>query len=186
MMARRHVGLLLAALLGVASPVATTAALAQTASQPGAQQIDAAKTLIAVVFPASRREEVVGQMLQALTGTMAGGIVQSPGIKEAIDKNPEVKTIIQTFLEQRQVASKALMTAEMPAMVTAIERAYARRFTVAQMAELTRFFSTPTGKVYIEKSQTIMSDPDVVAWQQKLMSRTMNDAKRDLPLFQRN
>ena len=58
-------------------------------------------------------------------------------------------------------------------MIDAMSRAYARRFTVEQMAELRTFFTTPTGRAYMAQATTIMSDPDIAAWQQQMMNSTM-------------
>ena len=63
----------------------------------------------------------------------------------------------------------------------AVENAYARRFTVSQLNEIKAFFLTPTGQIYGEQSQTLMTDPDVVAWQKDLAARSVADAQRDAP-----
>jgi hypothetical protein len=35
------------------------------------------------------------------------------------------------------------------------------------------FFATPTGQAYLAQSPTIMADPDVGAWMNQLMTRSM-------------
>jgi hypothetical protein len=60
----------------------------------------------------------------------------------------------------------------MPGMLTAMSRAYARRFTTPQLAELHAFFDTPTGQLYARESSGILSDPDIVEWQRNLMTKS--------------
>ena len=54
-----------------------------------------------------------------------------------------------------------LMTETEPSVRDALAHAYARRFTVAQLAELDHFFATPTGKAYVADSLTLMMSPDM-------------------------
>lgn len=161
------------------APAATPPAAAAPAPEPS--RLAAAKDLVAVIFPDDRRDQMVGQAVQAVNATLLSNIMRSPFMQQGSAQSVEVQTVIKEFMERRQTATVALAQSEMPTMVEAVARAYARRFTVPQMDEIKRFFLTPTGKVYGEESQTIMSDPDVSAWQQNMMRRSMADAQRDAP-----
>jgi hypothetical protein len=68
-------------------------------------------------------------------------------------------------------------------MVPAMAAAYARRFDVAQLREIRRFFETPVGRAYVRGSATIMSDPDVAAWQRGLMASSMSGVQEDVAAF---
>ncbi len=60
-----------------------------------------------------------------------------------------------------------------PPLRTAIARIYARRYDLAQLAELEAFFSTPTGAAYAADSLTLMNDPEMVAAMQGSMGEIM-------------
>jgi hypothetical protein len=62
-------------------------------------------------------------------------------------------------------------------------RAYARRFDVAQMREIKAFFQTPTGRLYMQQSYTIMADPDVGTWQRTMMANSMTGVQADVADF---
>jgi len=51
--------------------------------------------------------------------------------------------------------------------------AYARRFTTAQLTELDRFFSTPTGNSFAAQSMLVYMDPAVMTRMQKMMPKIM-------------
>src|SRR3546814_15125821 len=59
-------------------------------------------------------------------------------------------------------------------------RAYARRFTVAQLGEIETFFRTPTGRIYVTESMNIMSDPDIAAWQRQSIASSMERPPAEL------
>jgi hypothetical protein len=60
--------------------------------------------------------------------------------------------------------------------VTAMTRAYARRFSLAELADMKRFFASPSGQAYVQKSPTVMSDPDVMRWSQTMITRALDKA----------
>ena len=151
------------------------------APEPEPARLAAAKDLLIVLMPESRREHIAAQAVNSVNGLTLTSIMSSPFIQQGGGKDPEVQAAIKDFMARRQTATSALVRSDLPAMVTVMERAYARRFTVAQMADIKAFFLTPTGQVYAEQSQTVMTDPDVVAWQQGLVKRAMADAQRDVP-----
>jgi hypothetical protein len=78
-----------------------------------------------------------------------------------------------------------------PEVRAAMARAYARRFTVAQLGDLERFFATPTGAVYANESMMLMMGPDMMQAMQSFMPRLMKEmptimarvqeATKDLP-----
>ncbi len=151
------------------------------APEPEPARLTAAKDLLAILVPESRREYIANQAVGSVNSMTLTSIMSSPFIRQGGAKDPDVQAAIKDFMTRRQTATSALVRGDLPAMLTAMERAYARRFTVAEMAEIKAFFLTPAGKAYAEQSQNIMADPDVVAWQQDLMKRVMADTQRDVP-----
>lgn len=101
---------------------------------------------------------------------MATNLRASVGSATDALKDERVKAIFDRYMDAQTSESGTALKAALPAMVSAMTRAYARRFTVAQMAEMKTFFATPTGQLYMDQGGTIMGDPDVAAWQQTTTS----------------
>lgn len=138
-----------------------------TAIEPA--RVQAAARLIEVVMPPARMEAVVDGMQRAMSTNLSRALESNPGMG-AIRDDSNARAVFTRFIDRVQAETRTMMRATMPEMMTAMTRAYARRFTVAQMAEMQTFFATPTGQLYMDQSANIMADPDVTAWQQKLMS----------------
>lgn len=66
-----------------------------------------------------------------------------------------------------------LMTEVEPEVRSALVQAYARRFSVQQLADLQRFFATPTGRVYAAESMSLMMGPDMMKAMQAFTPRLM-------------
>ncbi len=49
-----------------------------------------------------------------------------------------------------------------------------QRFLANQQAEIRTFFASPTGQAYLDRGSKIMTDPDVSARQQKMVSQQMS------------
>lgn len=69
-----------------------------------------------------------------------------------------------------------VMTELEPDMRDALAHAYARRFTVAQLGEMDRFFATPTGQAYAADSLTLMMSPDMTVATQGFLPRLVKEA----------
>jgi hypothetical protein len=63
----------------------------------------------------------------------------------------------------------ALVVTYEPAIREGLAEAYARRFDLAQLAELNRFFATPTGHAYAAQTMIISTDPAVMSRMQDMM-----------------
>lgn len=156
-------------------------AVAQPTLEPA--RLAAAQTLIDVVMPASQRETMVDGLMVAMSRNMKASMDASFG--KMRDKDQRVATIVDRFVTRNLDAGRTTMRTALPGMIAAMQRAYARRFTVAQMAEMQVFFASPTGRLYMEQGPTIMSDPDVAAWQTSVMTAQlarMRDETRALQL----
>ena len=116
---------------------------------------------------------------------MRRGLSDNPRFAEAIGSDPKVRALFDEFMTRQMARTTDTLRASLPGMVDAMARAYARRFDVAQMAEVRRFFETPTGRAYMQASTTIMADPDIARWQRDMMARTMGDVQGDVAEFVR-
>ena len=136
-------------------------------------RVAAARTLLDVVMPSTKRDGMIDGMLKGMMVNLSQMMVNSPKLKAAYEGDPRAGTIFQRFFVQQQQSTIAMLKQNFPGMVDAMARAYARRFTTAQMGELRAFFETPTGRLYIDQAATIASDSDVAAWQRDLMIKSM-------------
>ncbi len=165
----------------IASAQAPAAPAAATAIEPA--RLAAAKRVVETVFPAAQREQMMTAMVGSMTKAMLGSLMQQTDIARMIEKEPRARPVFERFIEQQQSKTAATMKDNLPGMVDAMANAYARRFTEAQLKEMQTFFETPTGRMYVAQSMTIMSDPDVTAWQAKVQGASMATLGTDVQNF---
>ena len=136
-------------------------------------RVAAARTLLDVVMPPTKRDGMIDSMMKGMMANLSQMMVNSPKMKAAYEGDPRAGAVFQRFFARQQQSTVAMLKENFPGMVDAMARAYARRFTTAQMSEMRTFFETPTGRLYIDQATTIVSDPDVAAWQRDLMTKSM-------------
>lgn len=162
------------------TPVAVSAQAAQDQAAPDPARLDAARAVVEQIFPPAARERMIHGMLAPMMANVRQGLAQTPQFAHAMEADPRAKAIFERYLDKQMTRSMDVLQKELPGMVEAMSRAYARRFDVKQLGELSAFFATPTGRAYIGQSMTIMSDPDIAAWQRKLMTETMSYVQEDV------
>lgn len=67
----------------------------------------------------------------------------------------------QFFDVMKPMISEAMAIIE-PAMRTGLSRAYARKFSTAELTTINGFFSTPTGSAFARESFALQADPEVM------------------------
>lgn len=157
---------LVLAMTALAAPAATRNA--PVAVDPA--RLAAAERLLGVLMPPARFEA----MIDGITTAMARNVAQqfkTSALAASFTDDPRIQPIMARYVERLTTDSVAAMRAGRTDMMRAMQRAYARRFTVAQLSEVERFFATPTGQLYMDQGATIMADPDVAAWQQKMIKQ---------------
>jgi hypothetical protein len=155
------------------------AAPAVVAAEPDAARLASARQLLDQIMPPATREAMIQSMLTPMQANMRQGIMQSPGMQKALG-NLKAKAVFDRFLAKQDARTGTMLRESLPGMVDAMSRAYARRFDVAQLDDLKRFFATPSGQAYVANSFSIMADPDIAAWQRKLMSQAMTNMQDDI------
>ena len=95
-------------------------------------------------------------------------------------QDPKVKAVFDRFLARQQQLTLDQVNDQLPGLFDAMARAYARRFTVGQLGEIEAFFNTPTGRAYMTESMSIMSDPDIAAWQRQSIAASMDRLPTEL------
>jgi hypothetical protein len=165
----------------IAAPTIQSSALAPDAIEPA--RLAAAKSLIDVILPPQTRDSMMEQMLNGAMANVSEGLQRQLASMKVFADEPETRAVLGRFMKRQQDGTIASLKENFPGMIDAMAKAYARRFTVAEMDETNRFFSTPTGNRYITQSMTIMNDPDVSAWQQSLMAKSMERIPGEIDAF---
>lgn len=159
------------AMIAVAAPAmaqTTPAPVSTSLAAPDPARIAAAERLLTVLMPPGRFQAMIDGVTQGMQRNVVQSFRNNPAMASLFDGDPRARPIFERYMTRLSESATAAMKAGQPEMMAAMARAYARRFTVAQMAEVEAFFRTPTGQVYMEQGTTIMADPDVAAWQQKV------------------
>lgn len=168
----------LAAVVSAVTPVLAQGAPVADAVDP--VRLEEAKKLLDAVMPPASREQLMKSLLASMTDTMMKSLVDGPGIKDKIDARPGARDVFNRFIaRQRQLANDDLL-ANLPSMLDAMARAYARALTLDQMREITAFFSTSAGRAYMNVAPAVLADPDVAAWQRATMDRSMQRMPAEL------
>lgn len=166
------------------------------------EQMALGKVTAAALLP----EGAYGKMMDQMLGTFLKPIMEmAPGLSasmvvtqtgmdyEAAEKLTEdqlkaIQAIIDPKRQEREGGMLGVMQPMMveagkilePPMREGIARAYARKFSAAQLTEMNGFFATPTGKAYASESFAIQYDPEVMSATMKalpvLMSKFMGSA----------
>ena len=162
-------------MLLLVSLLATTPALAQPApamptGAPDPARIAAAERLLTVLMPPGRFQAMIDGVTQSMERNVVQSLRGNPTMATLLGDDPRARPILDRYIARLTASSTAAMKTGQPEMMAAMTRAYARRFTVEQMREVEAFFTTPTGQAYMEQGTTIMGDPDVAAWQRKVVA----------------
>lgn len=91
----------------------------------------------------------------------------------AVKDDPYFQQRMQITMHVMGEEMGKLMTEVEPGVRDALAHAYGRRFTVAELGELDRFFATPTGRIYAGESLTLMMSPDMMQAMQSFVPRML-------------
>lgn len=172
-----------ALVLNAPSAFAQTVPAAATPAAIDPARIAAARELIDLLMPPATRAQMMEGMMTPMLANLRQGMTQNPDFAGAMNGDARVKSLFDTFMQRQQERTMTLLRTSLPGMSDAMARAYARRFDVAQMREIKAFFLTPTGRLYMQQSYTIMADPDVAAWQRTMMATSMTGVQADVADF---
>lgn len=121
-------------------------------------------------------EQMLTPIMNILPGLTDAQIVSATGASEenvaalTEEKKAAITQIIDPYNKDRgkqfidvmkPMISEAMAVIE-PAMRTGLSRAYARKFTAAQLTTINGFFTTPTGGAFARESFALQADPEVM------------------------
>jgi hypothetical protein len=154
-------------------------------------RVPAADKVVAKLFPpgsyAKMMDETMAPMMEGVMSQFAGTpeltVAQLTGIEATElsgieqDRLAEVVQMLDPAAQDRNNAiAKAstdmvtnVMNAIEPAYRAGLTRAYAKRFTVEELSDLSAYFATPVGSKYAAESFLIYADPQVMESMNQMM-----------------
>lgn len=166
---------LTAALLAapVASAQTTPAAAVATPGAVEPARLAAAQQTVALLVPqgiyARMMRDQWPRMLEAsltsmegLSAADLGGTGSASPLDALRAKDPHFDNRMQIMMRVMGEELTPILTQLEPQLRAGLARAFARRFTVAQLADINAFFATPSGTVMAESFLSLFADPDVV------------------------
>lgn len=159
-------GLTLAAAPAMAQP----APVAPAVAAPDPARLAAAREVVDAAMPPASREAMLAQIVGTFLDNTTRNVTEMLEFKEASATDQRTHPIFDRYLEKARASTIAYVQTKMPIVFEAMAKAYARRFTLRQLAELKGFFETPTGRLYMAQQGTILSDHDVAAAQLAIMT----------------
>ena len=202
-MTKRHFGLIAA--LFVSTPVLAQQPVPSASETPVADpaRIAAAKPVVDKLWPlGTYRRMMDGTMSKLMDGMVAqmfdmrasdmaaaGGKAATTGDKTlgqvATERDPYFRERMSITMKTMMDEMLPLMEKMEPKVRDGLTNVYARRYTVAQLADMDRFFATPSGKAYADYAMMIFADPEIIKGMQsftpellKAMPRIMEKAKQ--------
>jgi hypothetical protein len=166
--------LALCAMIAPLPALAQTVPAADNASSVDPARLAAARKLIDQIVPPEKRDSMIEQIVRPMMANMRQSFEQSPEFAKMFAEQPEAKKQMLDFMDGETERSLRLTRESMPTLFDAMAVAYARRFTLDQLADIGRFFDTPTGRFYAEQAPTIMADPAVQAAQRAMMAKSLD------------
>ncbi len=170
----------LGALLMLAAPASaaeTTGAASTPATVPAPidpARLAAAETAVAALVPdgvyARMMRDQFPAMMDAMMGQMMGMRPDEMGQAKAEGKTMgEVAREKDPAFDERMKIMTRVMSTEMGTMMGKMEprirvglsRAFARKFTVAQLGDMNAFFTTPSGKAFADEYLLLFADPEM-------------------------
>jgi hypothetical protein len=195
------------ATLAAAAALCVGAAAAQTAPQAAAAAVPAdparlavATRVVARLLPQGVYQRMMGESLGPMMDAVMGSVGDMPvqevvrmsGISEdqaaALGQATlqQVLEIYDPHWKERMTLGATAMSKAMgemmvtlePGMREALARTYAREFSIAELTEMDRFFASPAGAHYADKSMALFMDPEMMTAMTKMvpeMTRRMPD-----------
>ena len=131
-----------------------------------------ARTIVERTMPAEQREQMFGQMLDGLMANMLSGMMQGdPKLKKLFESNSEAAKLFANFIDRQKKLALGDLRDTGPEMIEAIASAYAKRFSLAELANVEAFATTPTGGRFLQAGMQIFNDPAIAEWQRRVFAR---------------
>ena len=190
-------------LLAIALLSSTAAAAAPQESSPPAAETSApatsidparlalAKSAVAAIIPPGTMQRVLKSSMATMENAMLGGMFDMKGSDVGVTGEGKDKTLREAMaekdphFEERMRITNRVMAEQMGAIFGKMEgpmregmaRAYARRFSLAELQDINRFFGSASGASFARQSFELMTDPELV----KAMTAFMPEMMKEMP-----
>lgn len=148
---------------GIVSQLSTTPAMAQLASQVVAESdargLAVAKDVVEIAFPPESRAKLFESVMNPLVAQMRAARMTTAGNQS----DPGLDEITDRYIARALAEVREDLVVNAPGLFAAMARAYARNFSLSELVEIKAFVATPTGAKYIQRSSSVLSDPEVAA-----------------------
>jgi hypothetical protein len=182
--------------LVISTPVFAQQPTAPTSAEvPDPTRLEAAKPVVEKLWPIGtyRRmmdgtmSKLIDSMMDSMMGMKASdiiGTVDKSGKAAKELGNNSIGELASkadpNFRERMKLTMDAMMSGMIPIMERIepqvrdnLAKIYARRFTAAQLADMSTFFATPSGKAYAEQSMLVFMDPEMIQGMQAFVPELM-------------
>lgn len=155
------------------------------AAAPDPARLAAAEKAVAALVPKGiylkMMRDQFPQMMDAMMAQMMGKTADELGVPAAEGDGGktmgEAAASADPHFQERMKIMTRVMSEEVglvfdkiePRVRTGLSRAFARRYTTAQLGELNAFFATPTGAIFADQYLLTFMDPEVM---QEMMAAT--------------
>lgn len=175
------------------APVPAPAPVAPAAEDPAT--LAQARRVVGRLLPPGIYKQIMGPMMDPILGNMnqtmksvplrqlaqLGGMTPADAARLDRVDVAAVMAIYDPHWEERMRLSTRAMIDAMADFMTTMEpdlregmsRAYAHRFTLAELTDIDRFFDTPSGAKFASRYMTIMTDPAVADSMKTMMPKMM-------------
>jgi hypothetical protein len=174
----------------LAAPVAGAQTVPPAAPAVAADpaRLAAAERTVALLVPqgvyARMMREQYPRMMEAMLTSMGGMSAADAGGTEPGSILDAARAKDPAFDERMRIMTRVMgeelapvMTQAEPQVRAGLASAFARRFTVAQLADMNAFFATPSGKAFADNFLSLFADPDML----REMSKTTPLLMRAMP-----
>jgi hypothetical protein len=130
-----------------------------------------AHAIMDVMFPPDRRQAMLDELQSDIFAQMmpkGADWMQDPGVKQIVDE----------FIADAKAKQRVVFAKHLPDQIDAMASAYARRFSLAELKDISAFAHSPSGRHYLSESMAIVGDPDVARVNSALVAdiRSVTDA----------
>jgi hypothetical protein len=182
----------LALALATSAPaLAQTPATTSTAAKPALdpERLALAKQAVEAMIPPGTMQRMMKDSMGGMEQAMMGSMFDMKASDMGATGKDKDKTLRQTMaekdphFEERMRITNRVMAEQMggifakmePRLKDAMTRAYARRFTLAELTEINRFFASPAGASFARQSFEMSTDPEMTAEMMAFMPEMMKD-----------
>ena len=184
------VALATTALPAMAAPPEAPAATAAPARAPiDPERLALARQAVSSIIPPGTMQRIMKSSMGNMEEMMLKGMFDMKGSDLGVEGEGKEKTLREAMaekdphFEERMRITNRVMAEEMgtifnrlePRMVEGMSRAYARRFSLAELTEINRFFASPAGSSFARQSFEMMTDPEIMAEMMSFMPELMKD-----------